>query len=96
MDERIIELRKLIGRWSNLICTTIGSSKNSIIKTYVENIGHTFKKVELNQGPYKFVLKEISESEVEFTNPAGSMIINEDNALGVWNLLETFKNDLTL
>lgn len=97
MDRNIIELRTTIEKyWKRLGDLSDGTGKDNLASTYLNNLGHTFKRIELNHPPYSIVVEEISENEVKIKDPRGEHPVTESNALGYLGFLEMFKNDLTL
>ena len=97
MDERIIELRNLISHYKSLIEGLNGASRDELIIQYIENLGHKFKKINLNHGLIKFSIIEKDNGIIKYINPIGKEEpVADYNAQGIWNLLETFKDDLSL
>lgn len=97
MDEKIVKLRAQIDVWGPKVRGLEGSRKDELMIQYVENMGHLFKGIHLVNGPIKFSLVENPDGTVTYKGPSGiGEPVAEYNALGIWNLLETFKNDLTV
>lgn len=97
MDERIIDLRNTINKYGSIIKDLNGVKRDELIIQYIENLGHKFKNIKLNHNLIKISLVEKESGDIKYINPVGKEEpVADYNAQGIWNLLETFKDDLAL